>query len=136
MTNLVASTLADRFPLKPFLVAMLGVFLLEAWGLLHLSERWGFWVLVAGYGICGGLWNMISNLAFIRFFGPAHLGEVSGFNTSITVFASAVGPAAFSLGLDFLGSYAAAVRICLVLLALLFIASIFVRQKELSRVAH
>ena len=77
---------------------MLLAFCLGSWGFINLNFNWGFWLLALGFGIGGGLWGVISNLAYIRFFGPKHLGEISGFSTSITVFASAIGPAAFSLG--------------------------------------
>jgi cyanate permease len=85
--------------------------------------------------IGGGLWGVISNLAYIRFFGPKHLGEISGFSTSITVFASAIGPAAFSLGFDFFGSYNAAAKICLAFLSLLLVVAIFLNQKEGEQLA-
>ncbi len=130
MTNMFASWMVDYLPLKPFLIAMLGAFIIGAFGLMHLDQAWGYWMLAAGFGAGGGLWGVTSNLAFIRFFGPLHLGEISGFNSSLTVFASAVGPAAFSLGLDYFGSYNAAVELSLVMLLCLFLASIIVKQEE------
>lgn len=128
--NLLASWLVDWYPLKPFLIVMLMSIIMGAVGLLNLQEPWGFWVLAAGFGSGGGLWGVTSNLAFIRFFGPLHVGEISGLNTSITVFASAVGPAAFSLGLDYLGSYNDAVKICLAMLILLLAVAVMIKQKE------
>lgn len=130
--NLVASWLVDLHPLKPFLVAMLVFFIVGAVGLYNLEHAWGFWMLAAGFGAGGGLWGVTSNLAFIRFFGPLHLGEISGFNTSLTVFASAIGPAAFSVGLDTFGGYDAAVAACLAVLACLLVAAALVRQEELA----
>ncbi len=109
---------------------MLTGFILGAIGLINLDQAWGYWLLAFGFGTGGGLWGVTSNLAFIRFFGPLHLGEVSGFNTSISVFASAVGPFAFSLAVDHLGSYNAAAQICLGFLVLLLIAAVLVRQRE------
>jgi len=130
ITNIVASWMVDYFPLKPFLIVMLGAFIFGAIGLMNLDQEWGFWMLASGFGAGGGLWGVTSNLAFIRFFGPLHLGEISGLNTSLTVFASAVGPAAFSLGLDYFGSYKTSIQLCLGLLVCLFIASIVVKQEE------
>ena len=97
---------------------------------MNLDQPWGYWLLAAGFGTGGGLWGVISNLAFIRFFGPLHLGEVSGFNTSVSVFASAVGPAAFSLAADYLGSYNAAAQICLGALVILLVAAVVIPQRE------
>jgi OFA family oxalate/formate antiporter-like MFS transporter len=129
-SNLIGSWLVDRASLKPFLLVMLLGFILGGYGLVNLDQDWGFWLLAAGFGTGGGLWGVTSNLAFIRFFGPLHLGEISGFNTSISVFASAIGPAAFSLAVDYLGSYNAAAQICVGMLALLFLVAIAVRQQE------
>ena len=128
--NLLASSIVDRYSLKPFLLFMLMAFTLGAVGLLNLERTWGYWMLAAGFGAGGGLWGVISNLAFIRFFGPNHLGEVSGFNTSVTVFASAIGPAAFSLALDIFGAYHAAVYACIVVLIILLVAALWLDQAE------
>ncbi len=128
--NLVGSYLVDKGPLKPFLIVMLIGFVVGACGLINLDQPWGYWMLALGFGTGGGLWGVTSNLAFIRFFGPLHLGEVSGFNTSISVFASAVGPFAFSLAVDHLGSYNVAAQICLAMLVVLLIAAILVKQEE------
>lgn len=129
-SNLIASSFVDRRTLKPFLVVMLCALSFGAVGLINLEQSWGYWVLAAGFGVGGGLWGVVSNLAFIRFFGPLHLGAISGFNASISVFASAMGPAAFSLAVDYLGSYNAAAQICLGMLLLLLVAALVVRQRE------
>jgi OFA family oxalate/formate antiporter-like MFS transporter len=129
--NLVAGWLADSSALKPFLVLMLVSFVAGAWGLLHLDTNWGYWMLIAGFGAGGGLWSVTSNLAFIRNFGPLHLGEISGLCTATMVFASAIGPALFSLGLDVSGTYAAAEWLCLgALLVLLFAAVLITHPDE------
>ncbi len=125
--NLASSWLADRSPLKPFLLAMISAFLLGTVGLINLEEQWGYWLMVFGFGSGGGLWGMLSNLAFVRYFGLLHLGEISGLNTSVTVFASAIGPLLFSLGKDLGGTYDAAALICAAGLVLLLIAATAVR---------
>ena len=132
-SSLIASWLVDRYKLKPFLIMMLIFFVIGASGLLNLEKPWGFWLLAMGFGTGNGLWGVISNLAFIRFYGPLNLGAISGFAASVTVFSSAVGPAAFSLGFDFFGSYGAAVKVCIGLLCLFLIAAIVVDQQEVSQ---
>lgn len=129
-TNLLCGWLADSRSLKPFMVLMLASFLAGAVGLLYLKYNWGYMLLVAGFGVGGGLWSVTSNLAFIRNFGPLHLGEVTGLCTSIMVFASAIGPALFSLGLDLYGSYAAPQWICITLLIALLAFAIVVPQDK------
>jgi len=129
-TNFIGSTLADHMRLKPMLLVMLASFTLGAWGMLHLATDWGYWSLVAGFGVGGGLWGVLSNLAFIRFFGPAHLGEISGLNTSVTVLASAIGPFLFSFARDYSGSYAPAQYACLIALVVLFVIAALLPQRE------
>lgn len=128
VVNLCASALADHMRLKPLLILMLAMFLVGTWGVANLESNIGYWALVLGFGAGGGLWGVISNLAFIRQFGALHLGEISGFNTAITVFASAVGPVAFSLANDLSGSFSTAAYVCGVGLVLLLGASLFVHQ--------
>ena len=128
--NLLAGWLADSRPLKPFLIIMLCGFIAGAIGLLNLETDWGYWLLVAGFGGSGGLWSVLSNLAFIRNFGPLHLDEISGLCTSIMVFGSAIGPAMFSLGLDYFGTYAAAEYFCLLVLVLLLLAAMVIQHRH------
>ena len=130
LTNLLASWLVDRRTLKTFLIVMLCSNAAGTYGLLNLAEPWGFWLLAAGFGCGGGLWGVISNLAYIRFYGPLNLGAISGLNTSLTVFASAIGPAAFSLGLDAFGDYAAAIQVSLGAVLFLLVAALFIPQHE------
>lgn len=128
--NLLASAVADYTPLKPHLIAMLSLFLMGTLGLLSLSTDAGYWVLTLGFGAGSGLWVTISTLAFIRFFGRAHLGAITGMNTSIMVFASAIGPVLFSVLRDFTGSYGAAIYACACMLACLFAVAIVIRQND------
>ena len=129
-TNFLASYMSDRIPLKPFLVIMVTAKCLGAIGFIYLERNWGYWMLISGFGVSSGLWSLLSNLTFARFFGTTHLGEISGFSSTINVFASAIGPAVFSLGYDFFGTYAVAAKICLIALILLLALAIFMRQTE------
>jgi MFS family permease len=128
--NLFASWLADSRRLKPFLILMLGGFLIGAIGLINLHAPWGYAMLVIGFGTGGGLWGVISNLAFVRLFGTLHLGEISGLNTALTVLASALGPFLFSLGHDLSGTYQAPELLCAVVIACLLIAAVAIKQPD------
>lgn len=131
-TNFLASYLADSMRLKPLLILMLLAFITGGVGLVYLEHDWGYWMLVAGFGTGGGLWGVLSNLGFIRFFGPLHLGEISGLNASVTVTASAIGPLLFSLSKDHLGSYAGAQYSCIAVLLVLLLAASVIPQRELK----
>ena len=111
---------------------MLGSFILGSFGFIFLDSTWGYWALAFGFGVGGGLWHVVSNLAFIRFFGPNHIGEVSGFSTSISVFASALGPFVFSAAADISGSYGTAAMLCLFVLISLLGAAVIIPQPELT----
>ena len=128
MTNISASFFADRMKLKPLLVVMLSGFILGAWGLTQLESTLGYWALVIGFGIGGGLWGVLSNLAFVRQFGTRNLGEITGFNASLTVLASAIGPAVFSLARDWMGSFSFAAGVCLGVLVILWCLAVVLKQ--------
>ena len=128
IVNLSASAAADYVRLKPFLVTMLLCFLIGAWGVINLHSTQGYWMLVFGFGAGGGLWGVLSNLAFIRQYGALHLGEISGLNTAVTVLASAIGPVAFSVANDSFGTFDAAAYGCMIGLILLLIVSIALPQ--------
>ena len=128
--NLLGSWLSDYWPLKHLLIIKLIGFVFGAWGILHLQHEWGYWMLVIGFGTTSGLWGVLSNLAFIRFFGRRFLGEISGMNATLTVIGSAIGPVMFSVGLDLTGSYHAPIWINLILVLTLLLAAIFVTQNE------
>lgn len=128
IVNLCASAAADYVRLKPFLVMMLLCFLIGAWGAINLHSAEGYWMLVFGFGAGGGLWGVLSNLAFIRHYGALHLGEISGLNTAVTVLASAIGPVAFSVANDYFDTFDAAAYGCMIGLVLLLIMSIALPQ--------
>lgn len=128
-TNLICGWLCDKRSLKPFMIIMLSSFAIATTGLLNLQHDWGYAALIVGFGIGGGIWSLVSNLVFIRNFGSLHLGEITGLYTSIVVFASAIGPALFSLGFDYFGSYAAAQWACIVALLLLIVFAILTPQQ-------
>ena len=129
-TNLIASWLADSQPLKRLLLVKLITFIIGCWGILHLEHSWGYYLLIISFGTTSGLWGVLSNLTFVRFFGRLHLGEISGINMTLTVIGSAIGPVMFSLSNDWSQSYDLAIWATMLVVALLFIISIVVKQVE------
>ena len=133
VTSLFASWASDRTPLRPWLLVMLSGFLVACWGILRLDSAAGYWLLVFGQGIGGGLWGMISNIAWVRLFGRANLGAISGQAASLTVFFSAVGPAAFALSLDYAGDFAPAIAACGAGFAALLVAALLCERRAQER---
>ena len=130
VTNLLCSTLADRISLKPLQLLMLSLFATGAYGLVILDQPLGYALLLIGYGVGGGLWNVLASLAFIRHHGRRFLGEISGFHTSITVVGSALGPILFSVSRDATGDYASALWLSIVAFASLIVFSWFVPHTD------
>ena len=71
---------------------------------------------------------MLANMAFVRHHGPKHLGEISGLNTSLTVFASAIGPLLFSVAYDVSGTFTAGPMLCIAALLALILVSALIKQ--------
>ena len=90
-------------------------------GVMNLGTQFGYWLMIVGFGTGGGLWGLLSNLAFIRHFGRQHLGEISGFDISIAVFASAIGPLLFSVGFDLFETFAASLWLSISITAALLL---------------
>ena len=68
-----------------------------------------------GFDVGGGLWGTLANLVFIRHYGPKHPGEISGLNSTHTVFASAIGPVLFSVAYDMTGSFTTGLMLSIVI---------------------
>ena len=127
--NLLASWWSDRGSLKPLLLVMLAGFVTGCVGLTYLHLPTGFHTVVAGFGVGAGLWAALSSLAYVRFFGRQHLGEISGNAVSMSVAGSAIGPALFSAGKDLTGSYTAVAWLCCAtFIGLLLVGSAVVKR--------
>jgi hypothetical protein len=70
-----------------------------------------------------GVFGILSNVTWPRFYGRAHLGAISGFVLALTVFGTAVGPYVFSLGRDLVGTYGAPALVCTAIGALLLVGA-------------
>ena len=130
VVNLLGSWLSDHARLKLLLVTNLVAFIVAAVGLLSLGQTWGYWVFVVGIGTSSGLWGVLSNISFIRFFGRRHIGEISGLNMSMSVVGSAIGPALFSVGNDVFSTYHAGAWLTLGVTVLLLFFAVLIKQVE------
>jgi MFS transporter, OFA family, oxalate/formate antiporter len=116
--NFVASWLSDRIRLKYLLAVMQIGSIVSMAGCAFLAPGATKWMVIAGNGFAGGMWGVMMSVTWPRFFGREHLGAVTGFCMSMTVFASAIGPWLFSQSLARGGSYRWACFVCLAAMAL------------------
>ena len=105
VSNFISSWISDRIRHKWLLIAMMVAQAASLLGLLFFSTLSGRILFSAAQGSAGGLYVALATVAFPRFFGRQHLGEISGVNMSVLVFASAIGPVLFSAMHSLSGNY-------------------------------
>jgi MFS transporter, OFA family, oxalate/formate antiporter len=115
--------LCDRVPLKYLLIFMVVGLAVSASGLWALRPGWPVWLLIAGNGIASSTFGSLCSVTWPNFFGRPHLGAISGFNTSIVVFASAIGPSTFSGTEALSGRYDSAAATCVAIALVLIVAA-------------
>ncbi|MEF8983631.1 MAG: MFS transporter [Bacteroidales bacterium] len=122
--NFSSSWLSDFTKLKYLLMAHLSGLLLLLLSIVLLKPLpVGYWLVIIGYGISMGLFSVISNVTWPRFFGIGHLGSISGYVLGWSVVASSIGPYFFSLSHDITGLYTTSAFICLGIVLVLLILS-------------
>lgn len=120
-TNFIGSWISDHIKLK-YLVCFFSLTeMMGAVGLSFMHTDWGWWTLIAGLGMTGGLFGTLATVACPRFFGRLHLGAISGLNMSIMVWTSALGPVLFSVVHDWTGGYRQAILAYCLWPALIFL---------------
>ncbi len=119
------SYLSDFVKLKYLLIIFLSGMLISSFGLFLLSGKpAAYYIIIAGNGIIWGMYSVLIGVTWPRFFGLKHLGAISGFSLSLTVFGSALGPYLFSLSLKYAGSYGMVALLCMTLAAILLFMSV------------
>ncbi len=124
--------ISDYIPLRYLLAAMLVGIAVSMLAMMNLSGG-TLWVLIAGNGLLGGMFGVVSAVTWPRFFGRQHLGAISGLAMAITVLASAIGPWLFSRAKAATGSYNPAIAACLAVTLALLVASFFSRNPQPRR---
>lgn len=105
IVNLGASSAIRRLNIYHLLIAhqlLLGGALFT---MTHLEHTASYWLTVLLLGAAGGLFVCLVSLAWPQLYGTKHLGAIVGYNASWLVFASAIGPYAFSLGRQLTGDF-------------------------------
>lgn len=116
--------ISDHIPLKHLLFVLIGGMAISMSGFLLLSFGAGYYMIILGNGISGGVFGLLATVTWPRYFGRTHLGAISGFHMSWVVAFSAVGPFLFGLSFSQLGSYITAILASLIFLGGLFAAAL------------
>jgi sugar phosphate permease len=129
-SNFIGGWMSDKTPLKNILMFMMAF---QAMGTLAFIDFgnpvWrGFAIL--GYGVSGGLWGVLVNVTWPRFYGTLHLGAISGQSGSVMVMASAVGPLIFATSMERMGSYGPGLVLCSLIPISVLIAATRVKNPQ------
>lgn len=126
LANFVIGYVSDYIRIKYVLMAMCLGMILVPLGLIVLPAKIGFGIMVLGLGVTNGAFANLSGNIWPRFFGRTHLGAIHGFNASVTVIGSGVGPALFTVfkdhGSGFTGMFWLGLCVPFAILALSFFA--------------
>ncbi len=123
IVNIVSGYLCDFTDLKYYLWILLVSLIMMSAALPFLSFGAGYWMIVIGNGVSGGIFGNLSAVTWPRLFGREHLAAITGFNMSFIVLFSAIGPFLFGMSFNETGKYTAAAFICTAVSILLLIAS-------------
>lgn len=104
-TSILFNALSDMMKLKNLLFLMIASGFISSFGLTLLSYTIGYYMLIVGCGMMGGLFAVLISVTWPRFFGRRHLGAISGLTMQMIVFASALGPLLFSYSYKLFDSY-------------------------------
>jgi MFS family permease len=114
---------SDYIKLKYFALIQLAGLMAVSVGIAFLAPGWPVALSIVGYGVNQGMFGILNNVTWPRFFGRQHLGAISGFSAALGVAGSAAGPYLFSLARDFTGAYREAALLCLLICAVLFVGA-------------
>jgi len=104
-SQFVGGVAADRYPLNVLLVGCFAL-LAGAVGLLLRAEGWlGAHGYAATYGLGQGVFSVVMNTAWARYYGRTHLGKIRGTVWTAAVAFSAAGPLLAAGSLRFFDSF-------------------------------
>ncbi|MGE4285354.1 MAG: MFS transporter [Phycisphaerae bacterium] len=91
-SNLIGGYVSDHVKMKPIFLLYLVSLAIGIYGIANWRSPCGRFLFVAGFGTSRGLFNMLRNVAWPRFFGRKHLGAVNGLTSSMIVMFTSIGP--------------------------------------------
>jgi OFA family oxalate/formate antiporter-like MFS transporter len=130
LSAVLGGWISDRIELKwLFLASTLGQ-LIASVSLLAFGNETARYFFALGYGIFAGLFGVLLTVSGPRFFGREHLGAIAGFNQSLLVISSALGPYLFSLLYDVKQTYTPVTWVCLSMAILLIVPTLLMRNPQ------
>jgi hypothetical protein len=102
---------SDYIKLKYLMMVQMTGALVLSISLIVLDAGGAVRGVILGHGMMQGVFGILSNVTWPRFYGRRHLGAIAGLATAITVAGTAIGPALFSSLRDLTGTYATAAAV-------------------------
>ncbi|PKQ63852.1 hypothetical protein BZG02_07480 [Labilibaculum filiforme] len=132
ITAVTGNIFSDYIRIQKLLfVYLIGCFLASL-GIAILESEIGYYILIVGNGIMGGLYSVLVAISWPRFFGRKHLGAISGLSMSLVVFSSAFAPLFFSRIHTLTNSYSLAGYVGIACAILLFVFSVKAKNPQLQ----
>jgi len=129
--QLIGGALADRIPLN-WLISLSLIFLIGSVWALSQADSMALAQLYAVFaGIGQGLFGAVSNTAWVRYYGRAHLGRIRGSVAVAFVAGSSAGPFIMGATYDLTGSYQISLSLFIALLIPLAIATYWTTPPKL-----
>lgn len=132
ITAITGNILSDYIKMQTLLIVFLIGCLLASLGIAILDYKIGYYVLILGNGIMGGLFSVLASITWPRFYGRQHLGAISGLSMSLIVFSSAIAPLFFSRIYTLTDSYRIAGYTGVVCVVILLIFSVKAKNPQLQ----
>ncbi|WP_075602675.1 MFS transporter [Saccharicrinis aurantiacus] len=123
VTSIIFNALSDVIKLKKLLFLMIIAGIVTSVGVGILNTSLGYYMLVLGAGLMGGVFAVLTAVTWPRFYGRKHLGAISGVYMQMIVFSSALGPLLFSYSFKLFNTYSVIALLGLVALGVLLFAA-------------
>lgn len=128
--SFIGNVISDWIKLKVLLYIMISGALMATIGLMTLRFEAGYYMIMVGFGITGGLFAVFMSVVWPRYYGRRHLGAISGKAMSMIVMGSAAGPYLFSLSTTLTSHYGSISYLALAFLLIIAIGSIKANPPE------
>lgn len=131
-TTLLFGRYSERLKLKHMLGLMVIAQTMTLLGALNFYELSWRWCYIVSSGISWGLFGVLINIPWPRFYGRKHLGAINGWVTGATVVASSVGPYLFGLSFQLTDAFSTAIWLCLGICPIVLLASFVANNPQVK----